>query len=164
MALALCALTAGALLQGSLSACSNVRASSGMRSAVGNQLRVCQPRLSENTPAEPDTIFTMQERQDGWDDVRSSIKKQIKDRRQAYDAIAENYVAPTAATLKTAGRWAKVLAEEASGVELKAPTMKLDGRVVPTRSAKDTVISVIASFADAAAERRQRDAQRRADK
>ena len=154
MALALYAMTVGALLQG-------VTVGSSMRvpAAIG-RARVTLPRLSEDAPAEPDTIFTLQERDDGWDDVRSSIKKQIKDRQQPYEDIKRDYLEPTAAMLKTAGRWTKVLAEEVSGIELKPPTMNIEGRVVPTQSAKDTVISVIASMADAAAERRQRDAKR----
>ena len=55
--------------------------------------------LSEGeSPSQPESIFTLDERKDGWDDVRSTIKGAIKERAggiQELNAWSEKYVKPT---------------------------------------------------------------------
>ena len=65
--------------------------------------------LSEGeSPSQPESIFTLDERKDGWDDVRSTIKDAIKERAggiQELNAWNEKYIKPTT-------KWAKVIVEE----------------------------------------------------
>lgn len=78
--------------------------------------------LSEGeSPSQPESIFTLDERKDGWDDVRSSIKDAIKERAggiQELNAWNEKYIKPTT-------KWAKVIVEELPlpPVELPLPPL-----------------------------------------
>ena len=80
--------------------------------AAATQLRrVGAIRAAEET--DPDappkildgTLFTLEEREDGWDDVRQNIKEGIKQREKPLQEIRDMYIKP-------AQRWAKVLSEE----------------------------------------------------
>ena len=112
-------------------------------------------------------IFTLQERDDGWDDVRGSIKLAIKDRTKGWNELKDNYVAPAA-------RWSKaianVTAETASDLnipqidasEINVPKLdvsglsipKLDGIVAPTlpTPSKEQAIKAVAGLLDAVAD------------
>jgi len=122
---------------------------------------------------QPDTIFTLEDRQDGWDDVRNSIKTGIKERAggvEGLNAWSEKYVAPV-------GRWAKVLADELP-VELpsvdlpkpslpsaealktaaKAPAAAFSPPATPAAPAatlKDRALGLTTTLLDAAAKQRQ---------
>ena len=120
----------------------------------------------EASAAAPDTIFTLQTKGDGWDDVRKAIIDGKKERAPTLDKMKEKY----GPGLRTAGRWAKVLATEVAGVELSAPKLeapkldgikapklsvpKLDGVVVPT-SLKEAGKNALFGALDAAAARKQ---------
>lgn len=132
--------------------------------------------------ADPQTIFSLQDRDDGWNDVRAKIKAAIKDREKPYNDIKDNYIAPASENLKKAGKWAKVLAEEVPGVaiatkaaasaasstaasavsnaKLKAPTLKAP--TVETKPLKDVAIGGLASILDAAAASRQAELAKKA--
>lgn len=83
---------------------------------------------NSDAPA-PDGIFTLEERKDGWDDVRGSIKGAIKDRQGAVKALNAwntQYVAPAA-------RWAKVLAEELPLPSVEMPSVDLPSVDLPSK-------------------------------
>lgn len=137
------------------------------------------PEGEEEKTAAPETIFTLQDRDDGWDDVRGSIKAAIKDREKPYQDIKENYVKPAAATVATAARWAKVLAEElpgvGTGIAVAGDSVKAVGQAAGTgikaagsglaargkgsvslqKSVTKSTIGLVGSVADAAAARRK---------
>ena len=65
-------------------------------------------------------IFTLEEREDGWDDVRGGIKAAIKDRKKGYYELKDNYIDP-------ARRYGKAIAEMTSEAIRES-----EGLVVPT--------------------------------
>ena len=71
---------------------------------------------AETTPTEESEIsttpFTLEDRGDGWDDVRSALQKAKKERSGAWDELNRLYVSRGVEAAKTGGRWAKVLADE----------------------------------------------------
>merc|ERR1719310_2511988 len=86
---------------------------------------------AETSESTPDSIFTLEERKDGWDDVRGSIKGAIKDRQGAVEALNEwnaNYVKPAA-------RWAKVLAEELPLPSVEMPSVDIPSKLTAAPSA-----------------------------
>lgn len=94
-------------------------------------------------------IFTLQEREDGWDDVRSGIKAAIKDRQKPYNQIMEEYVEPA----KYYGRFAAVVVEDlvnATGVVM--PTAGLTSGGLPSVSLPEVSLptkeSAISAFGD----------------
>jgi len=68
-----------------------------------------------NKPISLDDRFSLQDQDDGWDDVREAIRFAKKDRAKAWKQLGE-YVGPRVKTASdtaaTASRWAKVLADE----------------------------------------------------
>lgn len=121
-------------------------------------------------PFEPEQrasdIFTLQDREDGWDDVRGSIKEAIKQREGPYNLVKEKYVEPTA-------RWTKAAVEVASESLGATPTIDVKGMVgsvtptnlelpkvslsapkIDTKSAINTLAGVL----DAAGDARERKA------
>ena len=133
------------------------------RLPVASPLRVRTICMEEPIVKEPN-LFTLEEQNDGFDDVRASITAAKKDRAKALDTVKEKY----GPAFKTASRWAKVLTEEVAGVELQAPDLKAPdlkvpkidvGKVVPTNSAKDALFG----FLDSAAERKAAEKQKLAD-
>ena len=67
-----------------------------------------QPSVeTEEATAVPETIFTMQERNDGWDDVRNSIKEAKKQREKPWNDIQQEYILP-------AKRWSSAFVSVAS--------------------------------------------------
>ena len=125
----------------------------GLRSMViASETEVEQKRASD--------IFTLEERDDGWDDVRQSIKEAKKQRQQPWEDINRDYIGPTT-------RWAKVIAEEVgglakgvSGVELKAPDLK-----APELSADPLKVglSVLDSIGDRRQAAKEAEAKKKAD-
>jgi len=119
-------------------------------------------------------IFTLEERQDGWDDVRSSIKSGIKDRSKAWNEINRDYVEPAKDLASTASRYAsaavEVATESAGGItppDLKGispPKVNLDvgsviGSVNPTGDVKQQAISTLSGLLDAAGDAREAEAK-----
>ena len=102
--------------------------------------------LSEGeSPSQPDSIFTLDERKDGWDDVRSSIKDAIKERAggiQELNAWNEKYIKPTT-------KWAKVIVEE-----LPLPPVELP--LPPLVATESVAAATTATAATAAAALRRR--------
>jgi len=104
--------------------------------------RSTSPRLAEDSITETSKglevgplgelpILTLEERGDGWDDVRQEIVRQKKEREKPLNELKEwneKYVAPVA-------RWTKVIAEEVSGAELSAPTLEAPKLSAPKLSA-----------------------------
>lgn len=87
--------------------------------------RVSAVGMSEDS--EPETIFTLQERADGWDDVRNSIKQAKKDRSGAWEDIQRDYLKPTAA-------WTKVITTEIKEIVVdKRDVLDMQGVVTPTK-------------------------------
>ena len=65
--------------------------------------------MAECIPGEDaPTIFTMEKRGDGWDDVRDAILDAKKERVKAVETIKEKY----GPGFSSAARWARVIAEE----------------------------------------------------
>jgi hypothetical protein len=123
------------------------------------RMEAAEAATASNTTTEelPDSIFTLQERDDGWDDVRASIKAARDDRKDAWDLINQEYVKPAA-------RWSKVLAEEflPSEVPQELPALQLPkielpkpGEAAPKLSTKEVAIATTASVLDAVAAARQ---------
>ena len=102
--------------------------------------------LSEGeSPSQPESIFTLDERKDGWDDVRSSIKDAIKERAggiQELNAWNEKYIKPTT-------KWAKVIVEE-----LPLPPVELP--LPPLVATESVAAATTATAATAAAALRRR--------
>jgi hypothetical protein len=69
-----------------------------------------------------------QERNDGWDDVRSSLKSSLKDRSKAWEEVKSMYVEPTVELTKTTTRWTKAIVEtiveDAGATEKPKPAPK----------------------------------------
>jgi len=77
--------------------------------------------------SEAETIFTLEDRDDGWDDVRNTIKTARKERIGAWEEIQRDYVKPTAA-------WTKVITSEIKEIVVdKRPMLDVDGVVTPTK-------------------------------
>ena len=69
------------------------------------------------------TMFTMDERDDGWNDVRAALQAAKKDRAKGVDDL-KTWVDKNSGGVKSATRWAKVLGEEfleTAGVLPEAP-------------------------------------------
>ena len=140
------------------------------RLPAASPLRVRTICMEEPIVKEPN-LFTLEEQNDGFDDVRASIIAAKKDRAKALDMVKEKY----GPGFKTASSWAKVLTTEVAGVELQAPDLKAPdlkmpkidivvpkidvGKVVPAKGAKDALFG----FLDGAAERKAAEKQRLAD-
>ena len=116
------------LLLASATAAFNVPAPSHVlpataRAGILRLMAVQEPATEEAEDTEPPLglpIFTLKERDDGWDDVRESIKFAKKDRVKAWDEVNSRYLQPAA-------RWSKVLSEEVGVImptNLEAPTVK----------------------------------------
>lgn len=112
-------------------------------------------------------LFTLEEQNDGFDDVRQAVIAAKKDRSKALGVVKEKY----GPAWQTASRWTKVIADEVGGVELQAPDLKAPGlkvprmkvpelkvpkldvsKVVPTEAAKGAFFG----FLDGAAEQNQK--------
>ena len=94
---------------------------------------------SEEPPTKDATeIFTLQDREDGWDDVRGSIKDAIKDREKPIALVREKYVEP-------AKRWSKAFAEVTA--ETLDEVGITSGSVVPT-NLPNLKAPALPSFAD----------------
>jgi len=98
------------------------------KSAASLGLRRSPPPFLVEASAEASTtssvddtkgIFTLETKNDGWDDVRGVVVRAKKDRSKALEEIKGKYGPP----LKTASRWAKVLTEEITGADLSLPTV-----------------------------------------
>ena len=70
-------------------------------------VRAAEEADEEGVAILKDTLFTLEERDDGWNDVRQAIKTAKKDRLKAYNEINDMYIDP-------AKRWSKVIADEIS--------------------------------------------------
>ena len=122
---------------------------------------------SEEPPTKDATeIFTLQDREDGWDDVRGSIKDAIKDREKPIALVREKYVEP-------AKRWSKAFAEVTAetldevGItsgsvvptnlpNLKAPALPtLSAPALDKKSITKSAIGSLAGVLDAAGDARQ---------
>lgn len=57
----------------------------------------------------PDSPWSLEEKNDGWDDVRAGIIEAKRDRAKAWDALASD---ASVARIKKASKWAKVIADE----------------------------------------------------
>lgn len=69
------------------------------------------------------TIFTLEERDDGWNDVRKVIDEAKKEREGAFNALTSNFKRDTDSIASSAAvRWTKVIAEEVKeAVTLSGP-------------------------------------------
>jgi len=63
------------------------------------------PAAKVEPTAPSGSIFTLEERKDGWDDVRGALKDAAKDREKPWQEVKEQYISPVS-------RWASVLADE----------------------------------------------------
>ena len=175
--LAVFALVPLGLLRGAAPTSTATFAAGNTRGAVVRRQRLLSARMpdeEQQTPIMEGTIFTMEERGDGWDDVRKSIKASIRDREKAWNQIDESYVKPFR-------RWSVVLTTEvkqaleetpysdaavlkpdlkpafepASKSEASAPTAPLKEKADVTSLASQA-IGVVASLVDMAAKRRKK--------
>lgn len=121
--------------------------------------------LSEGeSPSQPESIFTLDERKDGWDDVRSTIKDAIKERAggiQELNAWNEKYIKPTT-------KWAKVIVEELPLPPVELPLLPVGSatkaaaskpaaqtaKATPPDSLKKQAFSFAAATLDAAAKKK----------
>ena len=98
--------------------------------------------LSEGeSPSQPESIFTLDERKDGWDDVRSTIKDAIKERAggiQELNAWNEKYIKPTT-------KWAKVIVEELPLPPVELPLPPLVGSATKAAASKPAASKPAAS-------------------
>jgi len=92
------------------------------------------------TAAKPASPFTLEERSDGWDDLRTTISKAKKERQGAWDQLNEMYISKGAEAAKKGGRWAKVLAEElvdSKVIESVQPSVEKLREIVPASKPKE---------------------------
>ena len=141
-------------------------------------VRMSEPAATDEAEVaveEPESIFTLQDREDGWNDLRGAIKTFKKEREKPWKAIKEDYIEPTA-------RWTNAIKEvtletlEEADIELpslEAPTIdlkKIDlkGVVTPTAPTREQVIkssiNTLNGALDAAASRKQKAAEKAAAK
>ena len=95
-----------------------------------------------------DSPFTLQERGDGWDDVRGAIADAKKDREKPWAEIKKDYVEPAAEVAQTVGAFASALgsavgelvgaAAEAADVELpELPVPEMPSAVAAVEAPKE---------------------------
>ena len=99
------------------------------------------------------TIFTMQDRDDGWNDVREGIREEIKQRERPLKDVQENYVQPVA-------KWSKVLWEEFGPdlpdlSDLAAASNK--EKLPPAKNIGETLARAATPFLDVAVAKRERE-------
>ena len=102
------------------------------------------------------TIFTMQDRDDGWNDVREGIREEIKQRERPLKDVQENYVQPVA-------KWSKVLWEEFGPElpdlpdlsDLAAASNK--EKLPPAKNIGETLARAATPFLDVAVAKRERE-------
>jgi len=105
---------------------------------------------------EPETIFTLQEREDGWNDVRGAIKTGIKERTKPWQDINRDYVTPVR-------KWSAAIAEVTAETVVNVPNISsFSGVVVPTggvpgppQFSKEGAIEALGGLLDAAADARE---------
>ena len=61
---------------------------------------------------EETNIFTLQPRDDGWNDVRDGINTFRKQREPSWNALNEKYIGPASEAAKVGWKWTKVLTNE----------------------------------------------------
>lgn len=129
------------------------------RLPAASPLRVRSVSMEEPPIVKEPNLFTLEEQNDGFDDVRASLIAAKKDRAKALDAVKEKY----GPAFKTASRWAKVITEEVAGVDLKAPDLKAPdlsklevGKVVPTNLPPVGAKEAFFGLLDSAAEQNQK--------
>jgi len=92
------------------------------------------------------TIFTMEERDDGWDDVRRGVIEAKQERVKAVEQLKEKY----GPGLASAGRWAKVITEEV--VKVSPPDLSgVKGIKLEGKSVGELAKSAVFGFLDVAA-------------
>ena len=104
--------------------------------AASASAELAEAPTEEELTAEPQTIFTMQDREDGWNDVRGAIRAQIDDRAKAWQQLSElgsrankQYLRPTAAVAKVLAEEVAEIVQPAVGTSIKPPDLKaLDGQ------------------------------------
>ena len=103
----------------------------------------------ESEPKQASDIFTLQERNDGWDDVRGSIKFAIKDRTKGWNELKDNYVEPAA-------RWSKAFVNVTAETASELNIANFDGMVAPTLRVpnKEEAIQAVAGLLDVVADAR----------
>jgi len=140
-------------------------ASLGLRRSPPPFLVEASAETSATSSVEEDTkgIFTLETKNDGWDDVRGVVVRAKKDRSKALEEIKGKYGPP----LKTASRWAKVLTEEITGADLSLPTAapkmaapkiavpKVDVPSVDGASIQKAALSQLTAILDVQAARRK---------
>ena len=101
-----------------------------------------------------DSPFTLQERGDGWDDVRGAIADAKKDREKPWAEIKKDYVEPAAEVAQTVGAFASALgsavgelvgaAAEAADVELpELPVPEMPSALPPSRRQEEEEEAVV---------------------
>jgi len=88
-----------------------------------------KPEQKADPEQDRSTIFTMQDRDDGWNDVRGAIRKEIKDREKAWQQLSEYTAGVNDAYIKPTVRMSKVLVDEVVEVlpasNISAPDLKI---------------------------------------
>ena len=75
-----------------------------------------QPLEEEEAPSSAKAIFTLEERGDGWDDVRGWVVDAKKDRAKAWDELSGSVKNVNSEYIQPTARLTKVLVEEAGVV------------------------------------------------
>merc|ERR1719247_3915862 len=109
-----------------------------------------EPEAPAAALEEPSTIFTLKDRNDGWNDVRSSIKQGIKEREKPLKEIKENYVEPAQRAASTAAKWTSAAVEVVAQDVTLPDVSSIAGSVKPTGDIKQQAIGALSSIMDAA--------------
>ena len=90
-----------------------------------------------------DSPFTLQERGDGWDDVRGAIADAKKDREKPWAEIKKDYVEPAAEVAQTVGAFASALGSavgELVGAAAEAADVELPELPVPEMPSAEAAV------------------------